>query len=517
MGYGALEESNNTKKTSDLFNNVTIGEVVCTNDPHQMGRLRIMCPALGDSPDTKIKNYPWAMYASPFGGINDIGSRGRGSDKTKGPVAYGMWNIPPVGARVLVMCVDGNPNYRVWLGCVFGQYMTHTLPHGRYSYQDKPETEGKPEGPLSSTENPIEPLYSNQTEAFTDRENFEYRSRGADYSIAYLDNVFIKTEESQISDLADDREVSFVEEDGHKLTSNQGYALSRIEPNLTFTSTGQNYDSQTYSWTTPGFHGISMDDRPENCRMRFRTTHGQQIILDDTNERIYISTAKGKTWIEIDEKGNIDIFGTQEISVKAEKDINFNTDKTFRVHAKEGIHLLSEDEVRVHSKGGNGIHMKSDVKTHIESTDNVYIKSPEKLFTEFAKDIHITTDQKMHLHSTQDFHIKTDAVGHIQTGSVLNIKSGGNMVMTAAPDIHLNGPPAAVATAADLSETAFESFVTSRNPDHEPWPRAHSDPANADKDTGNSFIDKPATYEDPNVGKVDRDGTELGRNDKWHR
>ena len=44
---------------------MTLGVVVDTDDPLQMGRLRVFCPALNDNPK-KLQHLPWAIYISPF-------------------------------------------------------------------------------------------------------------------------------------------------------------------------------------------------------------------------------------------------------------------------------------------------------------------------------------------------------------------------------------------------------------------------------------------------------------------
>ena len=97
---GQLDQNN------QLFNGLTYGVVVDTNDPKQMGRLRVRCPAWGEGPELEVSRIPWATYITPFGG-STIGA-GRGSDpngnssinSNGGSVAYGMWAIPKVGAVV---------------------------------------------------------------------------------------------------------------------------------------------------------------------------------------------------------------------------------------------------------------------------------------------------------------------------------------------------------------------------------------------------------------------------------
>lgn len=496
-GYGYVDEALLLRQPVSTFTKMTVGEVIDTNDPQQMGRLRVLCPALGDSVNSPLKNIPWATYVTPFGGIVNSGSRGRGENQVAGPTSYGMWNIPKVGSTVLIACIDGDTRFRVWLGCIHGQFFPHTLPHGRFiQSSEKGEI-----GPVSSTEEPIQPLHSELTLAFTKskdtvlagvteeaRKSYEFRTRGADFSASAINAEIINSDDSSTSTVADDQDTSITEADGTTTTVTQGYSESRVDPPLSFAVTNnKNYDSQTYGWTTPGFHSVSMDDRQENCRIRIRSTHGHQIIMDDTNERMYISTPQGDTWIELDEKGNIDIYGKRNVSIHAEKDINMTTDKTFRVKAKEGIHLISEDEVRIHAKGGDGLNIKSN-EIHMESSSGMHIKS-----------------DTLYLNSASDANILIGGSGYISSNS--------DMYLNGGPNIHLN-PGSGIATSAESSK---EAFWTSRVPEHEPWPRVMTKTSVTDQDSGNTHTNAAEySYNNKNVGRVER-GESLNRNSKWHR
>ncbi len=471
---------------------LTIGEVVDTNDPQQMGRIRVVCPYFGEGQDTIIADIPWATPISPLAGINESASRGRANDRTVGPVAYGMFNIPKVGSYVIVACIEGDPRFRIYLGAMHDQFLPHTLPHGRYTYNKNDPSEDKPAGPLSSTDDPIQPLYDSQTAAFTKttesspttqsftgpRLNFEYRTRAADNGVAGIISDFISSDEIIYTSNPDDQAEIFTEDDGNEIENTHGYHKSRVQEGAISGITKFVYDPQVYSWTTPGFHSVSMSDNSDNCRIRIRSTHGHQIIMDDTNERVYISTAGGKTWIEMDEKGNIDIYGERSISVHAEKDINFTAGDTFRVKAKNGIHLVASDgELRLHA--GTDVHLNSTNDTFLTGSKNVHIKA-------------------------------SGGVLNLNSSADTNILAAGNITQTGAK-IDLNGPTAATATASN------EAWWTNRVPEHEPWARTMTLPDKTDGDSGNTHIDASEyVYNDKNVGRMER-GYDLLRNSKWHR
>jgi len=535
---------NDVKKlldADDNYDQLTLGEVVDTNDPQQMGRVRVACPFFGDLENTIIDSIPWASPISPLAGSSSTTTRGRENNRTNGPVAYGMFNTPKVGSYVLVACIEGDPRFRIYLGAMHDQFMVHTLPHGRYTYKKTDDLQDEPSGPLSSTENQIQPLYDTQTDAFTrlndttgsgipsePRKNFEYRTRGADSSVAGIDSEYIDTEDMVFSASSDDKEEPFTEADGNEVKNTQGYTKSRTQEGLLSSATEFAQDSQVYSWSSPGFHSISMSDSAANCRVRFRTTHGHQIIMDDTNERVYISTAGGKTWIELDEKGNIDIYGERNISVHAEKDINFTAGETFRVKAN-GIHLISENEVRVHAKAGN-LHLKSGGTTEMHSIGNMNMSVPNLLLTAITN-IDIKAKGALVLEATGDTSVLAGGILNLKSGSDTKMNAGGNIIQQGA-QIHFNGPPAVITASAIESDptNTFEAWWTSRVPEHEPWARVMT------KETGIGSTDNNGVnasslanenthensaeylYDSTDVGrKTERDEPPFNRNPKWHR
>jgi hypothetical protein len=86
-----------------------------------------------------------------------------------------------------------------------------------------------------------------------------------------------------------------------------------------------------------------MSDVDEQCRIRLKTTSQNQIILDDTNERIYISTGKGKNWVEMDEgNGRIYIYSDSKINIRAKNDLNLYSDENINIRAHKRVMIESE-------------------------------------------------------------------------------------------------------------------------------------------------------------------------------
>ncbi|MDE1830666.1 MAG: hypothetical protein KGI25_10130, partial [Thaumarchaeota archaeon] len=440
--YGVIDKMKGQSSDKDETSLViTVGRVMDTNDPNQMGRIRVYIPSL-DRDTSLVGDLPFAMYCSPFAGHQHVQSRGPTTKYSYGPVAYGFFSIPKVGTDVVVAHLDGNPQYRIWFGAIQGVYLAHTLPHGRFTFNN--DSAAQPDGPLTSTESPIQPQYDNLTNAYTrttsvapndsatsttPRANFEWRSRGIDYQAAGLGALQQASPTQNISDIADDRNLSFTEPDGTNFKGGnftQGYAKSRVEPDIPYDPSivdgGVNLDPQTYSLTTPGFHAWSMDDRPENCRIRLRTTSGHTVILDDTNERIYVATANGNNWVEMDQDGSIDVYSSRRVSIHAAMDVNIKTEGTFRVTASQGIHLISGGDVRVTS--GGDTQLSSTGQTNVQANGDISVQTQGSL--------QVLSGSSLNLTASSDINLLANGQGAFTSGSTLNFGAIGSVIIGGA-------------------------------------------------------------------------------------
>lgn len=282
-----------------------IGIVKNNADPAQHGRLQVYIPSI-DTQYYEPETLPWATYVSPFGGTTVDFPVGREQDVVPGISSYGLWAIPKVGAQVLCGFLEGDPAVRYWIGCVYIPQLNRTMP----SNIDPLLTEIDDTGVNPQQTIPYQK--ANLTKAGLQPGSFHYRTRGGyERSISYPSN-----------------------NDVNKPITN-GYAPKPLQKKAA--------DSQTICLTSPGRHFFVMSDVDEHCRMRLKTTAGSQIIFDDTNERIYISTAQGKNWIELDEgNGKIYLYSDSKISVRAKNDINLYSDENINIVANKRVNIKSE-------------------------------------------------------------------------------------------------------------------------------------------------------------------------------
>ena len=464
---------------------ICLGVVKNNADPAQHGRLQIYIPSI-DSTDYDLEDLAWANYISPFGGSTANFKVGREQSEIPGVSSYGFWAIPKIGGQVLCGFMEGDPNVRFWMGCIYMPELNRTMPQSI----EGEKTEIDETGVYPQSEIPH--LKKNLSKAGLDKESKHYRTRGGyERSISHPSN-----------------------KNSNKPTDN-GYAPKPLEPNKA--------DSQTICLTSPGRHYMVFSDVDEYCRIRIKTTEGSQIIFDDTNERIYISTAKGKNWIELDESnGKVFIYSDSKVSIRAKNDINMYSDENINIVANKRVNIKSEErsvnlegkhDIRLLSNsadimltasrdiqlktingpkaspasaeqisepGGRGLIYRWAEKGG-SGTSSVRIDSSQNVEVAAKNHIRITSKDSMNIRSM-------GSTLNLQSGGDFSINAGGNLKHTTAggtgivtvdepdggvkdPIIPLNNASSAAPAEPATAVTTNKVTDHMNRPDHESWTR----------------------------------------------
>lgn len=392
------------------------GQVVATNDPDEMGRVKVWLPAL-DGETFRIENLPWAEYATPLAGFTVDFPAGGYPVKNESHAAYGLWAIPKIGATVFVFCLNADPQRRFFFASSVRLHRNRSLPAGR---NFDPKGRKGPWGDAGDGEgnlNPIQPAYDNLRAQFDDK---------LDESESITRGVY----ERQVAQGATEK------------TDEEGYGKSPVDSSY--------LDSQTYCFVSPGRHAWIMQDDPRFSRFRIKTAEGHQIIFDDANERIYVSTARGKSWLELDQDGHVHVFGAESISMRAGKDFN--------VYAERDINLEANRAVNVKANGGD-IRMNTAKQLHMMSTGETFVTA--------CGSLNLSTQAAAKMTSGAGTDIKAGSSIAISAGSAMDIGSGSGMKLSGSR-IDLNGPAARQASEAACAQAAVSPSIV---PGHEPWKR----------------------------------------------
>jgi hypothetical protein len=446
---------------------ISIGIVKNNSDLAQQGRLQVFLPSVDSG--NNIANLPWAIYVSPFGGTTANLKVGRSKSPISGATTYGFWAIPKVGAQVLCGFLEGDPSVRYWLGSVFLPEMNRTLPQSIEGGLTEIDDSG------TYAQSSIAFQQANLVKAGLQPGTIHYKSRGG-----Y------------------ERSVSYPKNKSRDKPTTNGYGSKPLQ--------GENSDSQTICLTSPGRHYFVMSDVDEYCRIRLKTTEGSQIIFDDTNERIYISTARGKNWVELDEgNGKIYLYSDSKISIRAKNDINLYSDENINIVANKRVNIKSQTrsvnleanhDIRLLSNQGDlmltasrDIQLKTTngpiavaiaEKSYCSSGTLGWVhewaekggSSTSSIRLDASTNIEGSSMQNINLTSKTGFNARSMTADlTIQAGANVNLNAT-DMVNVAGASINLPGPAIPADSAASASAVS-STVVTDQMivPDHEPWVR----------------------------------------------
>lgn len=447
-----------------------LAEVTNHLDPTYMGSLEVALIKGVPNTVTEQGETFLVRYLSPFAGNTSIRYEGsNSSDFNDVQKSYGFWAVPPdVGATVMVMFIDGDPNQGYWFGCVQDIFQNHMTPGIAASKQvavtdeqrRKYGTDYLPVAEYHKTskklDNPNPNRFAKPIHPFADR----LLQQGL-----LLDTIRGVTSSSARREVPS--AVFGISTPG-PLDDSPGARKGRI-----------GYDGNTQAPVSRlGGSTFVMDDgdvNGQNELVRLRTRTGHQILMHNSQDLIYIANSKGTAWIELTSNGKIDIFAQDSVSIHTENDFNFRADRDINIEAGRNINIKAGQNMETNVTGYSYITVDKEQKIHVRGTLDQTIGEETNITVLNGLNINVERDTK------------------ITSGGNSNIKSSGNHIETAS-QIHMNGPEAAVAPTAeippDLPLFSLPNRVSTagwyngnfykdediksimqRVPTHEPWPQ----------------------------------------------
>lgn len=398
-------------------------------------------------------------YCNPFYGITSYNGVTANHGYEDSQQSYGMWFVPPdIGVKVLVIFVEGNINKGYWFGCVQAENQNFMLPDGRAvttytDVNDDVSLRGKklPVGEynkklidntrnLTDTTKFLKPINQQFVDILSNQGLLEDETRGLTTSSARREvpsSVFGISTPGPLDKRGNPRGK------GGRYYSRLGGSSIVMDDGddkfLRKTSAATGPSEYVNQFSEFGTFTGGDETIPHNELVRIRTRTGHQILLHNSEDLIYISNAKGTTWIEMTANGKIDVYAKDSISFHTEADFNFKADRDVNIEA------------------GRNVNIKSALDTNIESTElslkansNGYITVGSQLHENIGTDYFFTLGGDSH---TVKAGGKTD---HVTPSS----RSGSTSATSATSVSNL--------TTFVLPET---ESIMKRVPQHEPWPQ----------------------------------------------
>ena len=466
-----------------------LAEVTNHLDPIYMGRLEValikgMPSSIRDQGETYV-----VSYLSPFAGNTSVRYEGTNAgDFNDVQKSYGFWMIPPdIGATVMVIFIDGDPNQGYFFGCVQDTFQNHMTPG----------------------------IAASKQVAMTDEQRRKY---GTDY----LPVAEFHKKSRKIDNPNAERFAKPIHPFADRLLQ-QGLLLDTTR-GVTSSSARREVPSGVFGISTPGplddspgakrgkigYEGNTqapvsrlggttfvMDDgdvNGQNELVRIRTRTGHQILMHNSQDLIYIGNSKGTAWIELTSNGKIDIFAQDSVSIHTEQDFNFRADRDINFEAGRNIHVRAGKNMETNITGYNYLTVDADQRIAVRGNHDETIGDSVK----------VTVGNNFNLGATNNI-IQTAGGGfdvgsesHVKIGTAGPWHMGANGAVTVSGSrIDLNGPSAAAPASADSAEvppdlplftlpnraasagwangTFFKApdikSIMQRVPTHEPWPQ----------------------------------------------
>lgn len=451
-----------------------IGIVKENRDPLMTGRLQIWIPEFGGI-DTDPKYWRTVNYASPFLGAtyqDPFAQESPGpnaSDKNSFKTVrhtYGMWyNVPDLENWVLCTFVGGDPARGYWFACVPNQVGHFMVPGiGASNY-------------LAEVEDPQLKKIVESGQPYPVAEFNEYSQ-----TVNWSD---IDTNKKPVHE----RQLKVLVEQGldrKRLTGSRGIISSssqRETPAGVFgvSTPGRPFgpypdqkatNLQRRVRTRQGGHTFVMDDGDKdgkNNLTRWRSAGGHQILMDDSENILYIINSSGTTYIEMSKAGHLNVYSSNSI--------NFRTKAEFNMHADGDMNINVGGKFNLNVKGAMNLQASSITAKGVKDV------------TIYGGSLKLGSDGRLDLYTSGGGSF-TASGGLQMKGSTIGLNSGAGPTVSKPRDVPLK-------SSADTKKDSNGQWVVEEGkiksvativPTHEPWNRKSgtaSAASNAVQDTTN--------------------------------
>jgi lysozyme len=308
-----------------------IGFVKNAADVQTMGRLQVWIPEFASVP-TDEAGWITVNYCSPFAGATNVETISKTDQKSfeQTQTSYGMWFVPPdINNQVLIMFVNGDPSKGIWIGCLFGQFMNNMVP-----------------GMAADTNNAQHP---GKYIPVAEYNKWDTRITRPDQAVKPYEATKFKGLGNQ--GLITDTYRGVTDTSARRESPSAVFGILTPGPAIDSTAAAENI-------RRTGGSSFVMDDGVDTEYIQFATKSGAQIMINESKGFVYIVNRDGTSWVQMDQTGNIDIFGAGDISLRAQRDFNIRADRNINIEAGQNIFMkAAKDTVKTTTNFTYGVNL----------------------------------------------------------------------------------------------------------------------------------------------------------------
>lgn len=457
---GVLKSAKDDRGGANLIPSAVLGIVKNNVDPTRAGRIQVYLKRQESGNADDPNSWTTVSYISPFfGSTPNTGSPDSAGTFEGNPHSYGFWATPPdIGTEVICIFLNGLADSGYYIGCVPQPGLTHMVPAIASSdniIANGSEAEsygGATKLPVGEINNANKKQNNSSTLATQSRPVHSYQAAILNKQGLIRDPVRGTISSSSMRETPS--RVFGISTPGRPIYEG-GYDDSTIAdavkneatPDKNFKVTGRR-----------GGHSLVMDDGDltgKDQLVRIRTSMGHMIMMNDTNQTLFIVHANGQSYIELGKEGTIDMYSTNSVNIRTQGDLNLHADNDVNIHATKNLNIIAEN-----------------IKT--ESTKDTSQLTGGAFKQQTKGDHTLKVGSKMSLTSGGDSSMASGGVAFVN-GSKINLNTGSTSLTPA--DVK-NLPQVAHTDTLYDSKKGYAAApgklqsITSRAPAHSPWASA---------------------------------------------
>ena len=333
-------------------------------DPTRSGRLEVYIPDLGGNEEEK-SHWRLVSYASPFFGSTHVKTPTNSNDFTNVSHSYGFWFTPPdIGNQVLVTFAAGDPMRGFWFACIppgLSHWMVPAIAGApRFDANSQSEKSKKDADYMKQIKSsdgiplPVAEFNENAGTGF-DWGNFASIDKPVHEPQAKilmnqgLEGDAYRGVVTSSSQRESPSTVFGISTPGRPFETDPADNLDQYKADLAAGDIEPEFFNPD---TRKGGHTFVMDDGDyagDNQLIRFRTAGGHQIMMNDSEEVLYIANKTGNAWMEFTGTGQIHMYAGSGFNLRSEGEINMHSDTNINMHAAGNINMVAGNKINVQS------------------------------------------------------------------------------------------------------------------------------------------------------------------------